>query len=75
MKKLIRILCTIVYSIFYFVAILPITLLIVFITGTVLWASEDDITYKQELKETYLSWSYFPKPTKLFEKNEDEFRW
>lgn len=75
MKKLIRILCTIVYSIFYFVAILPITLFIVLITGTVLWASEDDITYKQELKETYLSWSCFTKPTKLFEKNEEEFRW
>lgn len=75
MKKLIRILCTIVYSILYYVTILPVTLLIVLITGTVLWASEDDITYKQELKETYLTWSRFPKPTKLFEKNEEEFRW
>lgn len=75
MKKLVRILCTIVYSICYMI-FMPIVLGFAFIMAIVFWVQSDKSTFKEELKSEFKTWiEAFPKPTKLFEKNEDEFRW
>ena len=75
MKKLVRILCTIVYSICYMI-FMPIVLGFAFIMAIVFWVQSDKSTFKEELKSEFKTLiEAFPKPTKLFEKNEEEFRW
>lgn len=74
MKKLIRILFTIIYSICY-IAIFPIQLLCAFINCVICWAYSSKTTFKEEFKEACRTWFCLPIPTKVLKNNEDPFRW
>lgn len=74
MKILIRILFTIIYSIFYIVA-LPVQLLCAFIHSVSCWAYSSKITFKEAFKEACETWFCFQIPTKLLKDDENLFRW
>lgn len=73
MKKLVRIIFTIVYSICY-IAIFPVQLLCAFIHSISCWAYSKT-TFKEEFKEACETWFCFPRPTKFLKNDEDFFRW
>ena len=74
MRKLIRIIFTIIYSICY-IAIFPIQLLCAFISSVFCWAYSSKTTFKEEFKDACRTWFCFTTPIKLLKNNGDPFRW